>query len=396
MLWTLERGRLAAMLRQTPLEVRTMARPISTRFVDQVNVAVAGGQAQLNTQGMIDDTFIVRSLLVKMTYVFGAGGGATGEVDHGNTTFNARWRKTGNSMLTNTTARALDLWSKAIKRPRNVAVDVLQDQIIGAGGGTATFAYEIPFFRGAQPAGLGDYEQPLSEIGDFQIQIPAAFTPANFAGCLVSLIAVGYRDRSGPYRAGTQFRIQDLVNDGSLNPQIPIGGGLLRELDSYVVDVGVGTQNDEVRPSLYFDGDMVLDGNTLTQGELSRLTVINDVGGVDDYAAFYPTGVQGAPKFARLYAGGSEDCLSDLPSVRTAQLQLQARGANPNVNCRYIVETVYPNGGASLAARIPGAGSMEGGDVANAVRREDANGSAVPGSSIRPAVAQYTPALVSL
>jgi hypothetical protein len=106
--------------------------------------------------------------------------------------------------------------------------------------------------------------------------------------------------------------------------------------------------------------------------------------------------VQGAPKFARLYAGGSEDCLSDLPSVRTAQLQLQARGANPNVNCRYIVETVYPNGGASLAARIPGAGSMEGGDVANAVRREDANGSAVPGSSIRPAVAQYTPALVSL
>ena len=372
-----------------------MARPIQVKFVDQAFVPVAGGQANLNTQGMIDDSFIVRALQVKLLYTFGAGGGATGEADQGGTSFNARWRKTGASMLTNVTARALDLWSKALTRPRGVAVDVLQDQIIPPAGGTAAFAYLIPFYRPGQPAGKGDYEQPLSEIGDFQIQIPAVFAPAGFTGCLVTLTAIGYRDRSGTYRAGTQFRLQDLFNDGSLNPQIPIGGGLLRELDSYCVDVGTGTQVQEVTPSLYFDGQQIIDGNGLTQGELSRITVVNDGGGADDYADFYPTGVQGAPKFARLYAGGSEDNLSDLPSVRTAQLQLTARGAAAATNVKYIVETVLPNGGAQLAARVPGASSMEAGDVAVMVRREDAQGKPVAAATMRPSVAEYAPALVS-
>jgi len=373
-----------------------MSRPIAVRFIDQTNVTVAGGQAQLNAQGVMDDRFVVRALFLRLAYTFGAGGGgATGEADHGGTSISARWRKTGNQMLTNVTARALDLWSKALTRPRSVAIDVLQDQTIGAGGGTANFAYMVPFYRCGQPAGQGDYEQPLSEVGDFLITIPSTFTPANFTNCLVTLVAVGYYDDSQTYRAGSQFQLQDLVNDGSNNPQIVVGGGLLRELDSYVVDTATGTQADEIRPTVSLDGRQIIDGNGLTQGELSRLTVINDLGGFDDYASFYVADQQGALKFARIYAGGSEDRLSDLPAVRVAQIQLQARGTSPATNVRYIVESVYPNGGAQLAARVPGAELMGAGDVQAMVRRENADGSPVPAGTIKPSLAQYAPALVS-
>lgn len=370
-----------------------MAKPIVMRMIDQKQTAVAGGELLLNTQGLADDNFVVRKLRVKMAFAFSAGAAAVGVADIGTTSFFWRWRKTGMPMLNNVSALALDLWRRRLAKQKNVDLFALADQT-NTGADTAYFVFDVPFYRAAQPVGQGDYEQPVSEVGDCKIRIPNSFNGNTLASCTVTIYAVGYEDDSGKYRAGSQFQIQDLTNDGSNQPPIPVGGKL-RELFEYAVNTATSTLQSELLNSFKLDNRVIIEGANIAVSELTDALVCDDEGGYYAYSDFYGLNTVGAARVATLYAGGTEDSLADLPVVQIAVPMYASRGASAGSNYRYCVETVYPNAGTELANRIPGARTMEAGDVAQAVRRVGAEGQAVPAGAIPAPIATYAPAVVA-
>lgn len=368
-------------------------RPLLPMFIDSRSVT-EGGQLNLNQNGVKQSEFLVTDLFYKFSLTYSTGGAAVGAAILASTLFNQEWQGGGDTMLQSIRADELDLWARSKSRPGNTGYYVLTDQTPGSPG-TVHYVFRVPFRRPLAKSGENDYVNPLSEVGQCQIQMPASLTsgPLVYDSGTVEMFAVGYWARGDrEWRVGNRFCLQSYSNDGSNNINLSPVYGRLVSLAELAVPGASADLTSEVGARLYLDREQITNTSVLNVGEFAYLLNMNDESGVEAYANFYPTGVEGASLVSEIYPGERSQSIAHAPSPRLVGMQYSTRAATAAADYRYWIETRLPLTGQNIIQRSPNGGAIEAGDAAQLVSRVDKTGGALPPGSVNAGVKDFLPA----
>lgn len=353
---------------------------VRAKFIDQKSATAWATTHILNINGVDDPGFVVDRLILRVSPVISAY--TSGSYDYSNLgggLVTSYWRKTNNVMINNASFRALDILQLKNRRPAAIQYDVLTTQTPTAAD---TNYFDFPIhFRREQSARPADGCVSLSEIGQFQVTLPAAPLSATTTSIELTLIALGHDAKPGEYVAGVHWRFDELTGDTGNYVHVDCYGNKVSSLWNYSIDHTGGNSpiGGDTNPRVQIDGKEVVNFRGFTCADTPWLW--NQIAGDADYADYMVLAGSTNGLVGDLLPSPFLAKIGDYPQARTISIDFGARLATPSDD-RFCLSTLYPSQDpSSLAQRVPGAAGIPGETMAEIAQRKGASGGSALSSS---------------